>query len=175
MSGILYSGSSRWALPMLAVVMAMLLTWSFLIANVWLGYSGRPGFYYSFVAVGMAGLLAVLYSLVWWAESPRTRDNFIVNVLPWLPWLLAAAIAAKAWAAAACASLLHRRRLVSGQQIAIFLCVWLAATSCLMYRVWLLSPRVEWLQDTLLLVALCMVPAARLAAVQLTLAWNRHR
>jgi hypothetical protein len=175
MSGILYSDFSRSVLPVLAVVMAMLLTWSFLIGNVWLGYSGRPAFYYSFVTVGMAGLLAAFFFVVWWAESPRSRDNLIVNVLPWLPWLLAVAIAVKAWASAACASFLHRRRLVSGQQIAIFLCVWLAATSCLMYCGWLLSPRIEWLRDMLLLAALCMVPAARLAAAPLTIAWNRHR
>jgi hypothetical protein len=174
-SGVLYSDFSRWALPILAVVMAMLLTWGFLVANIWLGYSGRPVFYYSFVAVGMAGLLAALYFLVWWASSPRSRDNFIVNVLPWLPWLLATAIAAKAWTATACAHLLHRRRLVSRRHIAVFLCIWLAATSCLMYRGWLLSPRIEWLRDTLLLVALCMIPAARLAAAPLTIAWNRHR
>jgi hypothetical protein len=175
MSGILYSEFSRWTLPILAVVMAILLTWSLLIANIWLGYSGRPAFYYSFVAVGMAGLLAVLYFLVWWAEFPRSRDNFIVNVLPSLPWLLAAAIAAKAWTAAACARLAHRRGLVSRRHLAMFLCVWLAATSCLMYRSWLLSPRIEWLRDTLLLVALCIIPAARIAATPLTIAWNRHR
>ncbi len=175
MVGILYSDFSRWALPILGLIMAMLLTWSFLIANVWLGYSGRPAFYYSFVVVGMAGLLAALYFLVWWAESPHSRDDFVVNVLPWLPWLLAAATAAKAWAAAASAHLLHRRRLVSRQHIAIFLYAWLAATSCLMYGGWLLSPRIEWLRDTLLLVALCMIPAARLAATPLTVAWNRHR
>jgi hypothetical protein len=174
-SGILYSGFSRWALPILGLIMGMLLTWSFLIGSVWLGYSGRPAFYYSFVAVGMAAMLMALYFLVWWAEFPRSRDRLIVTVAPWLPWLLAAAISVKVCAAAGCARHLQTCGLISRRHIAIFVCLWLVATSCLLFRAWLLSPRIEWLRYTLLLVALCIIPAARLAATPITIAWNRHR
>jgi hypothetical protein len=175
MSGIFYSGFSQWALPILGLVMAMLLTWSLLIGSIWLGYSGRPAFYYSFVAIGMAGLLTALSFLVWWAEFPRSRDRLFVRLLPWQPWLLAALVTAKVWAAAACAPWLRRRRLISSRHIAIFLYVWLAATSCIVFRAWILSPRIEWLRCTLLLGALCVIPAARLAATPLAIAWNRHR
>jgi hypothetical protein len=175
MFGIIYSPLSQWALPILGLVMGMLLTWSLLIGNIWLGYSGRPAFYYSFVAVGMAGLLMTLVFLVWWAESPRSRDNLIVNLLPWLPWLLAAAISAKVWAAVGCAGQLRCHRLISSQHIAVFFCVWLAATSCLLFHAWLMSPRIEWLRIIFMLMALCMIPVARIAATPLTIAWNRHR
>jgi hypothetical protein len=173
--GILYSDYSRSALSILAVVMAMLLTWSLLIANVWLGYSGRPAFYYSLVAIGMAGLFGTLYFLVWWAEFPRSRDDFVVHVLPWLPWALAAAISAKVWAAAVAAYRLQSCQLVASRHIAIFVYAWLAAALCLVYGGWLLSPRIEWLRDMLLLAALCTIPLARLVATPLTIAWNRHR
>ncbi len=176
MSGILYSGFSRWALPMLAVVMAMLLTWSFLIGNVWLGYSGRPAFYYSFVS-GRNGRATggALFSRVVGGVSALTRQFHRER----------AALAAMAACGGSC-----------GEGLGLgCLCFFFAsppvgfrttdqpsscasgspATSCLMYCGWLLSPRIEWLRDTLLLVALCMIPAARLAATPLTIAWNRHR
>ncbi|HEX2475779.1 MAG TPA: hypothetical protein VHK01_13595 [Lacipirellulaceae bacterium] len=175
MSGILYSGFSRCILPILGLVMAMLLTWSLLIGSIWLGYSGRPGFYYSFVSVGTASLLTAMCFLVWWVEFPRSRDRFVVNALPWLPWLLATAISVKVWFAAAFAERLQLRGLISRRHVAVFLCVWIAATSFLVLRAWLLSPRIEWLRCTLLLMALCVIPAARLAATPLTIAWNRHR
>jgi hypothetical protein len=175
MFGIIYLPLSHWALPILSLVMGMLLTWSLLIGSIWLGCSGRPAFYYSFVAVGMAALLTTLVFLVWWAESPRSRDNLIVNLLPWLPWLLAAAISAKVWAAVGCAHQLRRRRLISSGHIAVIFCVWLAATSCFFFHAWLMSPRIEWLRIILVLMALCIIPVARIAAAPLTIAWNRHR
>jgi hypothetical protein len=175
MSGILYSKFSQWALPVLGLIMAMLLTWRLLIGSIWLGYSGRTGFYYSLVAIGMAGLLTALYFLVWWAEFPRSRDKMIVSILPWLPWLLAAYLTAKVWAAARCADQLHRCRLISTRHIGLFACIWLAATSCILFRAWLLSPRIEWLRCTLLLGALCVIPVARIAAAPIAIAWNRHR
>jgi hypothetical protein len=173
--GIIYSPLSQWALPILGLVMGMLLTWSLLIGNIWLGYSGRAMIYYSFVAVGMAGLLMTLVFLVWWAEYPRSRDNLIVNLLPGLPWLLAAALSAKVWAAVGCARQLRRRRLISSAHIAVFFCVWLAATSCLLFHAWLMSPRIEWLRIIFVLMAFCMIPVARIAAAPLTIAWNRNR
>jgi hypothetical protein len=175
MFGIIYSPLSQWVLPILSLVMGLLLTWSLLIGNIWLGYSGRPAFYYSFVAVGMAGLLVTIVFLVWWVDSPRSRDNLIVNLLPWLPWLLSAALSAKVWAAAGCARQLRRRRLISSRHIAVFFCVWLAATSCLLFHAWQMSPRIEWLRIIFVLMALCMIPVARIAATPLTIAWNRHR
>ncbi|HEY3391650.1 MAG TPA: hypothetical protein VGK58_03010, partial [Lacipirellulaceae bacterium] len=175
MFSIIYSPLSQWGLPILGLVMGMLLTWSLLIGNIWLGYSGRPAFYYSFVAFGMAGLLMTLVFLVWWAESSRSRDDLIVNLLPWLPWLLAAAISAKVWAAVGCACQLRSRRLISSKYIAVFFCVWLTATSCLVFQGWLLSPRIEWLRNVFMLIALCMIPIARIAATPLAIARNRHR
>jgi hypothetical protein len=108
-------------------------------------------------------------------EFPRSRDRFVVNALPWLPWLLATAISVKVWFAAAFAERLQLRGLISRRHVAVFLCVWIAATSFLVLRAWLLSPRIVWLRCTLLLMALCVIPAARLAATPLTIAWNRHR
>jgi hypothetical protein len=172
---VLYSPMSQWAVPILGVVMAMVLTWSLLIGNICLGYSGRPAFYYSLVALGMMGLLATLYFLGWWAANPRDRDILLVRVLPWLPWLLAVFVTVKVWTAAWCTHRLQQRHLISRRHIASYLCVWMAATACLMLCAWLVSPGIEWLRNLLMLAMLCLIPAARVAATPLTIAWNRHR
>jgi len=42
---ILYSPLVQWLLPLLLIAAAMLMTWGLLVAQMWLGYSGRSGLY----------------------------------------------------------------------------------------------------------------------------------
>jgi hypothetical protein len=174
-SGLIYSPFAQWAVPILALVAAMTLTWSLLIGSMWLGYSGRTGYFYSFVSIGMAAFLATLVFLIWWQDHPHQRGDQVANVLSWMPWGLATLVTAKAWFAAWCARQLLRRRLISNRSIAVFVCIWLGAVTCLMSCAWLISPRIEWPRNMLILAGLCAIPAARLAATPLAIAWNRHR
>jgi hypothetical protein len=65
--------------------------------------------------------------------------------------------------------------LISQQAIVRYLGFWLMATGLLVWLAWLISPRVLWLRDTLILAALLVVPLARIAAAPLAIAANRHR
>jgi hypothetical protein len=173
--GIIYSPFSQWAIPILGLVMAMLLTWGLVIGNIWLGFAGRPGFYYSLVVLGTAAFLTALILYAWCLDRPSDWEDTGVRALGWLPWVLATCAAAKIWFALWCARRLRSRTLVSNRNIAAYLSIWLAATACLVFRAWLVSPGIEWLRNMLMLLALCVVPVARVAAAPLAIAWNRHR
>jgi hypothetical protein len=56
-----------------------------------------------------------------------------------------------------------------------YLGFWFVATGLVVLLAWLISPRVLWLRDTLILAALLAVPLARIAAAPLTISANRHR
>ena len=43
--------------PILGLVGAMLVTWSLLVRSIWLGYSGRAGFYYSLTGIGLTAFV----------------------------------------------------------------------------------------------------------------------
>jgi hypothetical protein len=174
-SGIIYSPFSQWALPILWLATAVLLTWGMMIGNIWLGYSGRPVVYYAFVVVGMAVFLTALLIFAMYLERPRSWQNAWVRTLSWLPWAFAAFISTKAWFAVWCGSRLRRRGLISHRNITVYSYLWLAAATCLVFRAWLISPGIEWLRNLLMLFALCVIPLARVAATPLAIAWNRHR
>jgi hypothetical protein len=175
MSGLIYSPFSQWALVILGLVMAILLTWSLMIGNVWLGYSGRPVFYYSFVVLGITALMAVLIVYAWWLQEPRDWADTWVRSLPWLPWVLATVVIAKVCLAVRCSDQLRRRGLISSRSIATYMFIWLAATACLVLRAALASYGIESFRNILILIALCVIPAARIALTPLMIAWNRHR
>jgi hypothetical protein len=174
-TGILYSPLSQWVLPILAVVCAVLTTWSLLVRNIWLGYSGRPGFYYSLSGIGLTAFVWALFFLVWWLDHPRSRGGKLVGMMQWLPWALAVAITIKVWIATWFAEKLWRRHFVSARGIATYAFVWLAASACLVLYAWLLAPRIEYFRNTAMLIGLCAIPAISIAIAPLTIAWNRHR
>ena len=174
-SGFIYSPISHWLLPILAVAGAALITWSLLVRNIWLGYSGRPAFYYTLASLGLAMFVAAFFTFVWWLDHPRHRGTRLVGMMPWIPWVLAALFTTKIWTAAWLAGRLGRRQLASRQSIATYASVWLAATSCLVLFAWLLAPRVEYLRNTFMLAGLCAIPIASITLAPLTVAWNRHQ
>jgi hypothetical protein len=175
MTGLVYSPVSRWAVPILSLASAIFITWSLMVGNIWLGYSGRAGFYYSFVAIGLGLLIAAFFYFIWWLDHPHNRGDALVRMLPWLPWMLSAAVIVKVWLAAFCVHRSFSRSLIGRQSIALYAFIWLVATSCLLLCAWLMSPRIEWVRNVLMLAALCTIPAARVAAAPLTIVWNRHR
>lgn len=172
----IYSPISLWLIAILAVISAMLLTWSLLVGSIWLGQSGRHGVYYSIVGVSLAAYLVLLLAgLIWLVDSPAVSGERFVGLLPWLPWVLAALVTAKTWAATAMLLQARKKRLISDRSATVYVCLWLAVTVCLVALACVLSPRVLWLRDTLILGAILALPLARLAAAPLAVAWNRHR
>jgi hypothetical protein len=174
-SGMLYAPFSQWALPVLTLVGAMLLTWSLLVRSVWLGYAGRPAFYYSFTGIGLAAFLTAFFFFIWWLDHPRSRGDTLVGMLHWLPWALAAAVTAKLTVASFCARMLQRRQLASARSVATYGAIWLLCTALLVCCAWLMAPRIEWFRNMMMLSALVAIPCASIVLAPLAISWNRHR
>jgi hypothetical protein len=171
-----YSPVAFWAIAILALFAAMLLTWSLLIGSIWLGQSGSSSFFYTFVGIALAAYLTVMCAaLVWLVDYPAARGERFVGLLSWLPWALAALVTVKAWGTIWAAWKAGQQCLISTPAIMGYSCLWLVATASLVVLACLISPRVTWLRDSLILAALLVVPLARMAAAPLTLASNRHR
>jgi hypothetical protein len=172
---LVYSPFSELAIPILLGAAVTLVTWSQLVGSIWVGHVGRPDLFYASTALSAASMITLLIVTIWWADHPRSRDELAVVWTPRIPWLLAGCFAFKVWLAAWATSLARRRRLISQQAIVRYLGFWLMATGLLVWLAWLISPRVLWLRDTLILAALLVVPLARIAAAPLAIAANRHR
>jgi hypothetical protein len=174
-SGLLYAPFSQWVLPILALLGAVIITWSLLARSIWLGYSGRPAFYYSLSGLGLAAFLIGIFFLIWWLDHPRSRGDTLAGMLPWLPWALAGAVSVKFASATWCIRALRRRQLVSDRSIAAYTRIWLALTACLVWFAWLMAPRVEWFQSMMMLVAMLAMPCASVVLAPWAISWNRHR
>jgi hypothetical protein len=174
-SAMLYSPTSQWLLPVLSIVAAVFVTWSLLVFGIWLGYSGRAGFYYSMTAIGLTAFLVGFFRFIWWLEHPRSRGDSLVGMLPWLPWALAIVVVLKACASVLCIREVRHRRLISDRSVILSVCAWSAATLCLVVFASLLSPRIGWFRDTAILAALVVIPAFTIAVAPLTISWNRHQ
>jgi hypothetical protein len=173
--GIMYSPVCQVLVPILVLLIAILLTWSLMVGRMWLGFSGRQWFYYSLVTIGMCGFFTLLGYFTWWQDHPHQRGNGFVELLPWLPWILATGITVKIWSAVFCSRKILKDRMISHRNLVVFICIWLVAAASLVLFAWMLSRRVEWLRDTLILSGLLFLPTVRLAATPLAIAWNRHR
>jgi hypothetical protein len=174
-SAMLYSPTSQWLLPILMIVAAVLITWSLLVAGIWLGYSGRPGFYYSMTVVGLTVFVTAFFYVIWWLDHPRSRGETLVGMLPWMPWVLAIVVTFKAFTSVMCVRELRHRRLVSDHGVTSYACAWLGATICLVIFASLLSPRIGWFRDTAIIAAFVAIPTCTIAAAPFTISWNRHQ
>jgi len=170
-----YAPFSQWAIPALLIVAAMLLTWSLLVGGIWRGYSGRTWFFYTLVGLNISAFIASWTFFAWLFDTGEDHGSPFVDVLPWLPWILAACFIAKSWSALAVMNVATRYKLISSSSIKKYFCVWVASASVLIALAWFISPAVEWMRDILILVALLMMPVTRFAAAPLAVAWNRHR
>jgi hypothetical protein len=174
-TGYLYAPISHSILPILQLLCAMVLTWCVLVRNIWLGYSGRPTFYYTLSGFGLATFVLAFFSFVWWLDHPRSHGQSFVAMLPWMPWALAFVVTIKVWLTTWFARKLSRLNLISDCAIAKYAGIWLAATMCLVLYAWLLAPRIEYFRNMAMLAGLCAIPAVGIAITPLTIAWNRHR
>lgn len=168
----IYGPFARWTILSLLLVAAMLLTWHLMIASLWSGLYGRPWFFVSTVGVGSVGVLVLIG---WWFLMVEEGTALLVDGLPWAPWLLAGAFVLKSWAALCAWRQAYRRGIVSRAFVGAYLSVWLGATGCLLVLAFCLSPRIDWLRQTLILVALLLCPLARIGLAAVNLGQNRHR
>ena len=173
--GFIYSPFFQVVVPIGMLLLAIALTWCLMVSSMWLGYTGRPWFYYTFVAVGMGAFMAMLGYSTWWQDHPHQRGNIFVSLVPLLPWILAAGITVKAWSTVICSQGMLRRGMISRQNVVIFACIWLAAAVGITLFGCILSRRVEWMRDTFILAGLLLLPSVRLVTAPLSIAWNRHR
>jgi hypothetical protein len=171
----LYSPVALRALLFLLLGGAVFLTWSLLVSTLWLGYSGRSALYHTFSAVGLGAFVAWFFFYVWWLDHPRTHGNLFVEMLPWLPWALAALLTTKVWGAVFCVRHLRRRRLVTDRGISLYLAASVLAVACIVFAGSLFSPRIEWLRNAAILAALNTIPVLTIIATPFAIAWNRHR
>jgi len=147
----------------------MLLTWRFLVGGLWLGLSGnKTAFALSavpYVVVPLIVLPAILVnstnsSLLGWIHD---HSNRLMEVLV---WILAAAVVAKFSLA------IYSCRNTPPSFVRRYLPIWLAGTVVFVALAVVLS---GIMQTATILIALLLVPLARIAVAPSSLARNRHR
>jgi hypothetical protein len=173
--GLVYAPHARWAIPILLVAAAVLLTWTLLVGSIWIGYRGRPVRFYVFTAAGAAAALLAIMFVFWWLDHRTNRGSLVVLLLPWLPWVLATLFTTKMWLAAAAIWQARRYRLVSDRILVGYFGCWAIATMLLILLAWQLSPRIGWLRGILILTMLLVIPLARIVMAAMSIANNRHR
>ena len=166
-----YSPASRWAIAILSVAAAMIVTWRCMVGSLWVGLSGSWK-----DVVGSAGLnvMAVVAVLVAIPHLDGLSELQSQYVLKGVAWALAAAVMVKLWAGAFYWDKVSRRHL-SPRLVTTCLLAWAGGTLCLAALAWLLGVYLLWVKYLFVLGALLGVPLARLGIAPLSLARNRNR
>lgn len=163
------------AMVALVVTSAMFVSWRFLVAGLWAGMSGSRALFMSLLApFGVVIISSAVFDV---AELPGWITDDLRRLDPFL-WAGALAVVAKGWLAA------RGFRLMPQPLAGRYLAVWLAGVACLLglaavpmsdagrnfsagdrHRVW----------ASFILVAVLLMPIARLAWAPWFLGRNRHR
>jgi hypothetical protein len=158
----------------LVLAAGIVLTWRFMVSRLWSGLSGRRALFLGSVAsiagIGIAGMVLDVAGMPGWLLADPSRLAPIV-------WIAAAALIAKYWIAA------YAWRRVAPRYRRPYLLVWLAGTSVfltLAIALWgILRAYVpvdgDGLRTLLILLALIIMPLARVGLAVSALADNRHR
>jgi hypothetical protein len=171
----------QYAIALLAILAGLFLTWKFLVGNLWFGLSGRKALFtvsaipYAIVPFfAVAGLIVLTrneQSIIVWIQSNLDR------LLPDLVWIAALAVIAKIWFAA------FSWRNTPPELVWRYLLCWTGSSACLIVLaillssiVWVLVPSDMYrLRNLSILLALLIMPLARIGMAQSSLARNRHR
>ncbi len=172
---------AAYAILVLSILAGLFLTWRFLVEGLWVGLSGNRKVYASSALPYGVLPVAALIGLVLIADKEQSiwiwmfknREEFLTDSL----WIAGAVVAAKF-----CLSVFVWRRIAARQRWR-YGWVWACGTGCLItlaMLVWsglrsVLPPDVARLRDLLILIALSIMPLARLGLAPLALARNRHR
>jgi hypothetical protein len=162
--------------PLLSILCATFLTWKFLVGNLWLGLSGRKALFTisalpyaivpSFGLIGLALLTRHEESVFAWIRN--NQDRLLPNLM---------AIAALALLAKLSFAVFSWRR-TPPARVRRYLLFWAGTTACLVALAILLSNLAEpvlRMRNLLILIALLIMPLARIGLAQSSLARNRHR
>ena len=155
----------------LALLLLMASTWKQLVQSLFIGMTGRDWLIKS-IAIGALTLLGVIVPLTHWAFG-----QVVVLARLWvsLPWILLTLVVLKLVATIWVAIRLREHALVSDRTLLIGAVWWdLAVFALYGLFVWL-TPELIVRRYSLALVAILLIPLARVAAAPLALAWNRHR
>ena len=146
-------------------------TWKQLVQSLYIGLSGREWAVKASVFAAMS-LLAIIMPLAHWAINDKGVLAAVWNALPWIAAVL---VCLKLCAAGWIAIRLYDSRLLRGRTLVAGIICWDVAVLALYgLLVWLL-PALLFRSYLLALVAILVVPLARLSAAPLAFAWNRHR
>ena len=170
LTGIL--GAPR-ALVLAVLVFAALAgsTWKQLVQSLYIGLSGRRGFIKASLFAALV-LVAIVVPAGHWIFTDRAAIALLWNAIPWI----AAALAAfKLGVAAWIATRLHDRGLVTGRALIFAALLWDVIVFAIFGALVWIVPAMLIPADVLALVAILVVPLARISAAPLTLAWSRHR
>jgi hypothetical protein len=159
------------AAVLLAVVVPPLLTWKFLVENMWIGLTGRTWLLRGGgVVCGLVLTLAALFAGRLMNDPKLAHELWVA-----LPWWAGAAVLVKLLAAAGVMRTLLRRRLVGPRTLAKYVAAWLLTAAGLFALACAALLPGEVPVSLLASGVVLSLPLVRLAAAPLALAWNRHR
>jgi hypothetical protein len=157
----------------LLLLLAMLLTWRLLIANIYLGILGNRGLFNTAFCVVFLMIFGPMPLIGWCLTHPEEAKNLLV-LLPGLQWLLVVLVALKLGLALRFLLKATRSRLVSTGGALGYFSVWIWGTQLLLLLV-LVAPVTDALARVLGLLALLALPLARIALAPLAFAQSRVR
>jgi hypothetical protein len=151
--------------------LSMLVTWRLLITNIYLGALGnRALFNAAFCCVFL--IMFAPIPLIGWAEAHKDKPPNLEPVLQWLQWFLGSLVALKLGLALLFLIKGKQRRLLSGNGVLAYLCLWIWGTELLLLCV-LFAPVTGVAARVLCLLALLILPLARIALAPLAFAKSR--
>lgn len=170
--GIDVFGTPRFVTLVLFGFVALLAaTWKQLVQSLCIAMSGRGWLVKASVFLPLS-VLAVAVPLGHWILHSKVAIAALWNSFPWLLGIL---VFFKLCAAAWVAMRLHDRRLLTDRTLIAGAVAWDVAVFALFGLLRWLVPEILFQSYFLALIAMLMIPLARLAAAPLALAWNRHR
>lgn len=155
----------------LLLVLAMLLTWRLLIANIYLGVLGYRGLFNAAFCVVFLAMFAPLLLIGWSSNNPEQARELLEQI-SWLQWVLALLVIAKLGLALGFFVTAKQRRLVSFNGALEYFCVWIWGTLLLLLLV-VAAPVVGPPARVLGLLVLLILPQARIAFALLAFARSR--
>jgi hypothetical protein len=159
------------AILLLTAVGPFVLTWRLLVDNLWIGLTGRQWIVRASLLACSVGLTAaaILSALV--VGNPE----FGTRVWAVLPWWAGGAVLVKLLAFTGVARALLQRGIVRAPTVAKLLALWTLIAAILFGLGWAVAPAKSVPLSLLAFAVLLSIPAVRLAAAPLALAWSRHR
>ncbi len=158
---------------LLLLVLALLITWRLLMANLYLGVLGNKTLFNALFCVMFVALFPLTIFGIWGAEHPKEFRQLQV-LLPWLAGGLAGMVLLKLALAFHCFFRARQRGLVSGEAGLKYFVFWIWGTEFLLLLAWL-APAAGPVSYTLACLALLALPLARVSLAPLAFARSRFR